>query len=131
MFIDFLKMLGTILTIVWALLILLTYFLPKSMLFKEILIGCLVPVACFVPGFYAISWAINRSFRPFLIAVFGGMLARLFFIGTAFMLIATMTELHISSLLFSLLGFYTLCLAVELYFINSRLHHRRGNAVCP
>ena len=124
MFIDFLKVLGVILTVVWVLLILLLYFLPRSMLFKEILIGCLLPVVCFVPGFYAISWAINRPFRPFLIAVFGGMLARLLFIGMAFILIATLTELHISSLLFSLAGFYTLCLAVELYFINSKLHRR-------
>lgn len=124
MFIDFLKVLGAILTVVWVLLLLLLYFLPKPMFFKEILIGFLLPLVCFVPGFYAISWTINRPFRPFLIAVFGGMLARLLFIGTAFMLIATLTELHISSLLFSLAGFYTLCLAVELYFINSKSHSR-------
>ena len=127
MFIDFLKVLGIILTVVWSLLISLLYFLPQSMLFKEILIGCLLPVVCFVPGFYAISWAVNRPFRPFLIAVFGGMLARLLFIGTAFILIATLTELHISSLLFSLIGFYTLCLAVELYFINSKPHRCRSH----
>jgi hypothetical protein len=122
MFLDFLKMLGTILTIVWASLILFLYFLDKSMLFKEILIGCLLPVACFIPGFYVVSWAVNRPFRPFLIAVFGGMLARLFFIGMAFILIATFTQLHMASLLFSLVGFYTLCLVVELYFINSKTH---------
>jgi hypothetical protein len=97
------------------------------MLFKEILIGCLLSVVCFVPGFYAISWAVNRPFRPFLIAVFGGMLARLLFIGVAFILIATLTELHIVSLLFSLVGFYTLCLAVELYFINSEQHRCRSH----
>jgi hypothetical protein len=94
------------------------------MLFKEILIGCLLPVVCFIPGFYAVSWAVNRPFRPFLIAVFGGMLVRLLFIGTAFMLIATLTQLHMASLLFSLVGFYTLCLVVELYFINSKTHRR-------
>ena len=127
MFIDFLKVLGIILTVVWTLLISLLYFLPRSMLFKEILIGCLLPVVCFVPGFYAISWSVNRPFRPFLIAVFGGMLARLLFIGAAFILIATLTELHVSSLLFSLVGFYTLCLAVELYFINSKSHRCRSH----
>src|SRR4030095_1641588 len=124
MFLDFLKMLGIILTIVWGLLASLLYFLPKPMLFKEILIGCLLPVVCFIPGFYAVSWAFNRPFRPFIIAVFGGMLIRLFFIGTAFILIMTLTKLHMSSLLFSLVGFYTLCLVVELYFINSKLHRR-------
>ena len=124
MFLDFLKILGIILTVVWVSLVLFLYFLDKSMLFKEILIGCLLPVVCFIPGFYAVSWAVNRPFRPFLIAVFGGMLVRLLFIGTAFMLIATLTQLHMASLLFSLVGFYTLCLVVELYFINSKTHRR-------
>ena len=124
MFLDFLKMLGIILSIVWASLVLFLYFFDKSMLLKEILIGCLLPVTCFIPGFYAVSWAVNRPLRPFLVAVFGGMLARLLFIGTAFMLIATLTQLHMASLLFSLVGFYTLCLAVELYFINSKTHRR-------
>jgi hypothetical protein len=117
-------MLGISLTVVWVLLVPLLYFLPKLMLFKEILIGCLLPVVCFIPGFYAVSWAFNRPFRPFIIAVFGGMLARLLFIGTAFILIVTLTKLQTSSFLFSLVGFYTLCLVVELYFISSKLHHR-------
>src|SRR5262245_33857764 len=124
MFLNFLRMLGIILIVVWVLLVLLLHFLPKPMLFKEILIGCLLPVVCFIPGFYAVSWAFNRPLRPFLIAVFGGMLVRLLFIGTAFILIVTFTQLHISSLLFSLVGFYTLCLVVELYFINSKMHYR-------
>ena len=124
MFLDFLKMLGIILSIVWILLISSLYFFAKSMLFKEILIGCLLPVACFIPGFYAVSWAFNRSFRPFIIAVFGGMLIRLIFIGTVFILVVTLTQLHVSSLLFSLFGFYTLCLVVELYFVNSKILHR-------
>ena len=124
MFLDFLRMLGIILSIVWVLLGLLLHFFPKPTLFKEILIGCLLPVVCFIPGFYAVSWAFNRPFRPFIIAVFGGMLLRLLFIGTAFIFIVTQTKLHMSSLLFSLIGFYTLCLVVELYFINSKLHRR-------
>jgi hypothetical protein len=124
MFFDFLKMLGVILSIVWVLLASVLYFLAQSTLFKEVLIGCLLPVACFIPGFYAVAWAFNRSFRPFMIAVFGGMLARLLFIGTAFILMAKLTQLHISSLLFSLFGFYTLCLIVELYFINTKLPRR-------
>src|SRR5689334_4919742 len=124
MFLDFVKMLGAILSIVWLLLISSLYFFAKFILFKEILIGCLLPVVCFIPGFYAVTWAFNRPFRPFIIAVFGGMLVRLLFIGTAFILIVTLTKFHMSSLLFSLIGFYTLCLVVELYFINSKLQCR-------
>ena len=61
-----------------------------------------------------------------MVAVFGGMLVRLLFIGTAFILIVTLTKLHMSILLFSLLGFYVLCLAVELYLINSKSQPREG-----
>ena len=124
MFLNFLKILGIILGIVWILLLSSLYFLAKFILFKEIFIGCLLPVMCFIPGFYAISWAVDRPFRPFIIAVFGGMLARLLFIGTAFILLALFTQLHLSSLLLSLIGFYILCLAVELYFINSNAQRR-------
>ena len=124
MFLNFLKILGIVLGIVWIVLLSSLYFLAKFVLFKEILIGCLLPVMCFIPGFYAISWAVNRPFRPFIIAVFGGMLVRLLFIGTAFILLALFTQLHLSSLLFSLIGFYILCLAVELYFINSNAQRR-------
>jgi hypothetical protein len=124
MFFDFLRILGISLIIVWILLVSFLYFLLKFIFFKELFIGCLLPVMCFIPGFYAVSWAFNRPPRPFIIAVFGGMLVRLLFIGVAFILIVTLTKLHMSSLLFSLIGFYTLCLVVELYFINSKLHHR-------
>src|SRR5712692_2880765 len=116
MFFNFLKMLGITLSIVWILLLSVLYFLAQSMLLKEILIGCFLPVVCFIPGFYAVSWAVHRPFRPFMIAVFGGMLIRLLLIGTTFIFIVTLTQLHVSSLLFSLVGFYTLCLVVELCF---------------
>ena len=124
MFFDFLKILGITLSIAWVLLISFLYFLAQPILLKEIFIGCFLPVACFIPGFYAVSWAVHRPFRPFMIAVFGGMLIRLLFIGITFTLIVTLTQFHVSSLLFSLVGFYTLCLVVELYFINSKIQHR-------
>ena len=124
MFLNFLKILGIVLGIVWILLLSSLYLFAELLLFKEILIGCLLTVICFIPGFYAVSWAINQPLRPFLIAVFGGMLVRLLFIGTVFILLALFTQLHISSLLLSLLGFYTICLAVELYFINSNTQRR-------
>ena len=124
MFVDFLKTLGMTLSIVWVFLISFLYFFEQSMLLKEVFIGCSLPVLCFIPGFYAVSWAVDRPFRPFMIAVFGGMLIRLIFIVIAFILIVTMTSLHVSSLLFSLVGFYTLCLVVELYFFNSKIQHR-------
>ena len=124
MFIDFLKILGITLGIAWSLLIPLLYFLAQAVLIREVLIGCLLPVVCFILGFYAVSWAVHRPLRPFMIAVFGGMLVRLLVIGTTFMLLVKLAQFHVSSLLFSLIGFYTLCLMVELYFVNNRIQYR-------
>src|SRR5215475_14118022 len=104
MFIDFLKMLGLALGFIWTLLLPLLYFLAQSVLIREILIGCFVPVACFVLGFYAVSWAVHRPLRPFMIAVFGGMLVRLLLIGATFTLLVKLAQFHVSSLLFSLMG---------------------------
>ena len=124
MFFGFLKILGVTLSITWVLLILFLCFFEQLILLKEIFVGCFLPVVCFIPGFYAISWAVDRPFRPFMMAVFGGMLIRLVFIVIAFIVIVTLTKLHVTSFLFSLIGFYTLCLVVELYFVNSKIQHR-------
>jgi len=124
MFIDFLKVLGITLGIVWILLIPLLYVFAQSVLIREVLIGCFLPVVCFILGFYAVSWAVHRPLRPFMIAVFGGMLVRLLLIGATFVLLVKLAQLHVPSLLFSLIGFYTLCLIVELYFVNNRIQYR-------
>ena len=124
MFIDFLKVLGITLGIVWILLIPLLYVFAQSVLIREVLIGCFLPVVCFILGFYAVSWAVHRPLRPFMIAVFGGMLVRLLLIGATFTLLVKFAQFHVPSLLFSLIGFYTLCLVVELYFVNNRIQYR-------
>jgi hypothetical protein len=124
MFIDFLKILGITLGITWVLLVPLMYFLAPAILLREVLMGCLLPVVCFIPGFYAVSWAVHRPLRPFMIAVFGGMLVRLLLIGLTFVLLVKLAQFHVATLLFSLIGFYTLCLIVELYFVNNRIRHR-------
>jgi hypothetical protein len=126
MFFEFLKILGVALGVVWLCLILLLYWLAQLGFMREILLGCVLPVVSFIPGFYAIAWAMHRPVRPFMIAVFGGMLIRLFFIGIAFMLLVRITQLHVASFLFSLIGFYMLCLGVELYFVNSKIRYREG-----
>ena len=124
MFIDFLKILGITLGIVWVLLIPLLYFFAQAVFIREVLIGCFLPVVCFILGFYAVSWTVHSPLRSFMIAVFGGMLVRLLLISTVFVLLVKLAQFHISSLLFSLIGFYTLCLVVELYFVNNRIRHR-------
>lgn len=126
MFLDFLKLLGLSLSVVWLLLFGWGYIFGHSVLQREIIIGCLLPVACFIPGFYAVSKTVEGSWKTFLVAVFGGMLIRLVCIATVFILMVMRTQFHVSTLLFSLMGFYILCLIVELYFVGRRISYKEG-----
>jgi hypothetical protein len=62
-----------------------------------------------------------------MMAFFGGMLLRLFLIGAALIGILKLTQLHLVSVVVSLLGFYTLYLILEIYFVNGRLHQVKGS----
>lgn len=123
MFLAFLKILGFTIGLAWCVLLLILQVFSVQAGLTELLIGCALPVFCFIPGFYAIAWSAHRPFRAFMIAVFGGMLIRLLCISTAFVVLAKFTDFHIPSLLFSLIGFYTLCLAIELYFVHHEVRY--------
>lgn len=120
MFFRFLKVLGVTTACAWLGLLPFLYVYAQSPVVWGTTVGWLLPVICFVPGFYAIAWAYDRPLRPFLLAVFGGMLARLCFIGVSVVLLLKLTALHVPSLLLSLVGFYILYLAIEIYFLNRR-----------
>jgi len=124
MFVDFLKILILTLGCLWGVVLACFYIFDQPLFFTELLIGCLLPFLCFSAGFYAISRTSQGPFKPFIIAVFGGMIVRLFIIGIVFVCLAMLTQLHIPTILFALVGFYTTCLIVELYFVNRRIAHR-------
>jgi hypothetical protein len=126
-FLAFLKVIGITTGVTWGLLALPLYFLAEPMIVWGALVGCLLSALCFTVGFYAVCRAFHRSLQTLMITVFGGMLARLLFIGTIFVLIVTLTPLHPVSFLSSLLGFYTLYLVIELYFVSNRLRTQEGN----
>jgi hypothetical protein len=126
-FIDFLKAIFVITGATWGLLALPLYFLAEPMMVWGALVGCLLSALCFTVGFYAVCRVFHRSLPTLMITVFGGMLARLLFIGTIFVLIVTLTPIHPVSFLSSLLGFYILYLVVELYFVSKKLRTQEGN----
>jgi hypothetical protein len=126
MFLAFLKTIGITTGIAWGCMALPLYFLAEPAIVWGSLLGWMLSAVCFTAGFYALCRAFHRSFRTLMIAVFGGMLARLLFVGAAFILLLTLTSLHVVSFLSSLLGFYVLYLIIELHFINSRLQSREG-----
>ncbi|ETX08150.1 MAG: hypothetical protein ETSY2_07055 [Candidatus Entotheonella gemina] len=109
--------------IAWLLLALPLYFLGEAQILWGTIVGCLLPALCFVIGFYSMCRNLHRPLNKLMTAFFGGMLARMAFIGLAFFLILWLTQLHVASLLTSLFGFYILYLVLELYFVNGRFKH--------
>jgi hypothetical protein len=75
-----------------------------------------------VAGFYMLCRTFHLPLQKLMLAFFGGMLVRLFLIGTALIGILKLTQLHLVSVVASLLGFYVLYLIIEIYFVNGRLH---------
>lgn len=123
LFNDFLKRLCLVTAIAWLLLALPLYFLGEADILWGTIVGCALPAFCFVVGFYSMCRNLHRPLNKLMIAFFGGMLARMLFIGLAFFLILSLTQLHIVSLVISLFGFYILYLVLELYFVNGRFQH--------
>jgi hypothetical protein len=107
----------------WVLLALPLYLLGEAKILWGTIVGCFLPALCFVVGFYSMCRNLHRPPNKLMIAFFGGMLARMLFIGLTFFLILRLTQLHVASLLASLFGFYVLYLVLELYFVNGRFKH--------
>jgi hypothetical protein len=123
LFYDFMKWWFLVTASAWVLLALPLYLLGEVDILWGTIVGCALAALCFVVGFYSMCRNLHRSPNKLMIAFFGGMLARMLFIGLAFFLILWLTELHVVSLLASLFGFYILYLALELYFVNGRFKH--------
>jgi hypothetical protein len=124
MFLTFLKTMSITTGIIWALIALPLYYLAEPIIVWGVFVGFLLSAVCFTAGFYAVCRSFQRSFRALMITVFGGMLVRLFLIGTIFILLVNLTSLHVTSFLAALLGFYVVYLAIELYFVNNKLYRR-------
>jgi hypothetical protein len=120
-FLAFLKTIGITTGVAWGCLALPLYFLAEPMIIWGSVLGCALSAVCFTAGFYAVCRTFHRSFQALMLTVCGGMLARLLVVGATFMLLMTLTSLHVVSFLSSLLGFYIMYLIIELHFINSRL----------
>lgn len=121
MFVAFLKTIGVITGIVWGFLAVPLYLLADAVTVWGVVVGCFVAIVCFTAGFYAVCRSFHRSSQALMISIFGGMLARLVFIGATVILLRRLTPLHMGSLLSSLLGFYLMYLIIELYFVHNRL----------
>jgi hypothetical protein len=121
MYLDCLKIAGIITGIVWILIAIPLYLFAETQMIWGVIVGFLLAAFCFTAGFYAVYRSFHASFNSLMIAVFGGMLARLVLIGAVFLLVVWWTTLHVVSFVSSLLGFYVLYMVIELYFVKQRL----------
>ena len=121
MYVDCLKIAGISTGFVWLLLVLPLYFLAEPQVIWATIGGFVLSATCFTTGFYAICRSFHDSFNSLMLAVFGGMLARLVLIGAILLMVVSWTSLHIMSFLASLFGFYVLFLVIELYFVKQGL----------
>lgn len=117
---------GVVTGIAWGLMAVPLYLLAESRVVWGMLLGWGLAALCFTAGFYALCRYFRYSLEALMITVFGGMLARLLFIGAVFLLLAKLTTLHRVSFVSSLMGFYVLYLIIELYFVNTRLSSQGG-----
>ena len=118
---HFVKWIGTVTGVTWLLLAGPLYYLGEASIVWAVMLGCALPALCFIVGFYTICRTFHLPFRKLMIAIYGGMLARLVVIGGILVLIVKLTQLPVVSFLVSLFGFYVLYMAIELYFVYGQL----------
>jgi len=126
MFTLFLKIASVTTLGAWMVLGLPLYFLGDMPILSGALMGCILPALCFLGGFYAVCWALHRAARAFMIAILGGMFLRFVVIGLTFMLLMRSAHIHIYSFVFSLVGFYSLYMVIELYLLHTNRQHLEG-----
>ena len=117
MFNRFLKVAGLATVLAWLLLAPLLYVFATLEILWWAAVGCLPSALCFIYEFYTLSKADRQDLMAFMQAFLGGMVVRLFVVGVILFLLIKFTDVHLTSFVFSLFGFYLLYLIIELYFV--------------
>lgn len=123
MFNHFCKWMLALTALAWVLLAVPLYTWGHPMIVWAVVVGCLLSAICFGVGFFSVCLCIDQPQQKFMMVFFGGMLARLAFVGIVFFLILWLTPLHVLSFLASLMGFYVIYLILELSFVNSKFQN--------
>ena len=117
MFNSFLKVAGVATVVAWLLLapLLLAFSTPEVLWWA--VVGCVPSALCFIYEFYTLSKADRQDMMSFMQAFLGGMVVRMLVVGVILFLLIKFTNVHLTSFVFSLFGFYLLYLVIELYFV--------------
>ena len=117
LFNRFLKVAGLATALAWLLLapLLLVIATPEVLWWAAV--GCVPSALCFIYEFYTLSKADRQDLTSFMQAFLGGMVVRMLVVGAILFLLIKFTDVHLTSFVFSLFGFYLLYLVIELYFV--------------
>ena len=117
MFNSFLKVAGLATVVAWLLLapLLLAFATPEVLWWA--VVGCVPSALCFIYEFYTLSKADRQDMMSFMQGFLGGMVVRMLVVGAILFLLIKFTNVHLTSFVFSLFGFYLLYLVIELYFV--------------
>ncbi|MGB2869059.1 MAG: hypothetical protein WBD36_11455 [Bacteroidota bacterium] len=88
---------------------------------KAIIAAGIMSVVNFLLGFAAIEFGFEKSNTTFLNVILGGMVARLMLMWATFLILIRIYEMHQPALVFSLMVFYILILALEIYFLQKKV----------
>jgi hypothetical protein len=84
-------------------------------------IGALLSTVNVLLGFFAIEYAIDKSYTVFLKAVLGGMGIRMLLLLGAMLVLILVFHLHAVAFTVSLLGLYLIYLILEILFIQKKV----------
>ena len=117
MFNRFLKVAGMATVLAWLLLAPLLLVFATAEVLWWAAAGCVPSALFFVYEFYTLSKADRQDLTSFMQAFLGGMVVRMLVVGVVLFLLIRFTNVHLTSFVFSLFGFYLLYLVIELYFV--------------
>jgi predicted Co/Zn/Cd cation transporter (cation efflux family) len=88
---------------------------------RSIIAGGVMSLINLLLGYLAIEVSFERSHTTFLKFVLGGMVGRLLLMWGILLLLICVYDFHSASLMLSLLFFYALNLALEIYYLQKRV----------
>ncbi len=91
---------------------------------EAVLIGALITTLNVLAGYAAIEYSYGKSMTTFLQYVLGGMGIRMFALGAVLVLLIRVFGFHTEPLVWSIVCFYVLFLALEISFIQKKFTHR-------
>lgn len=92
---------------------------------RSIIAGGVMSLVNLLLGYLAIEFSFERSHTTFLKYVLGGMVGRLMLMWGTFLLLIQVFGFHAASLMLTLLFFYLMNLALEIYYLQKRVSTKK------